>query len=62
MTKLSRYYNVQIIIENEDLASQTFSGNLDLKENVSKVIGLIGETSNFEFSSENGKITIINSN
>lgn len=62
MTKLSRYYNVQIIIENENLAAQTFSGNLDLKENVNKVIGLIGEASNFEFSSENGKITIINSN
>ncbi|MEP3371725.1 FecR family protein [Maribacter dokdonensis] len=62
MTKLSRYYNVQIVIESEDLAAQTFSGNLDLKENVTKVIQLIGETSNFEFSSDNEKITIIDSN
>tara|TARA_R110000744_G_scaffold12647_6_gene37501 strand:- start:92 stop:1126 length:1035 start_codon:yes stop_codon:yes gene_type:complete len=62
MTKLSRYYNVQISIENESLAAQTFSGNLDLKENVNKVIGLIGETSNFEVTSEDGIIKIINSN
>lgn len=59
MTKLSRYYNVQIIIENEDLARQTFSGNLDLKDNVEKIIALIGETSNFKTSSENGIIKII---
>ncbi|APQ16743.1 FecR family protein [Maribacter hydrothermalis] len=62
MTKLSRYYNIEIDIENNDLAKQTFSGNLDLKENAEKVISLIGETSNFKVKNTNGTLQLINSN
>lgn len=61
MTKLSRYYNVEIEIANEELANQTFSGHLDLKEDVEKVLGLIRETSNFNMDkSPEGKILITN--
>ena len=61
MTKLSRYYNVEIEIANEELANQTFSGHLDLKEDVEKVLGLIRETSNFNMDkSPKGKILITN--
>jgi len=60
MTKLSRYYNVDIIIENKELAAQTFSGKLDLKENVEKVLKLIKETTDFEMDFHDGKIALTN--
>ena len=61
MTKLSRFYNVEIEITDEELANQTFSGHLDLKEDVEKVLSLIRETSNFNMDkSFEGKILITN--
>ena len=60
MTKLSRYYNVEIVIENEALAHQTFSGRLDLKEDVGEVIGLIRETSDFKVEDIQGRIVLTN--
>lgn len=60
MKKLSRYYNVNIVIKNKDLTIQTFSGYLDLKENVENVINTIKETTDFEYSTneENKTLTI----
>lgn len=58
MKRLSRYYNVKIVIKNKDLTSQTFSGYLDLKENVENVVEIIKETTDFEYSTENKTITI----
>lgn len=60
MAKLSRFYNVQIRIQDEALANQTFSGNLDLKGDVMSVIKIIQETSNFEVESEGMKIILSN--
>lgn len=56
--RLSRYYNVNIVIKNKDLAGQTFSGYLDLKENVENVVEIIKETTDFEYNIENKTITI----
>ncbi len=60
MKKLSRYYNVPIVITNNDLANQTFTGYLDLKESVENVIQLIGETTDFEYNRKNSNEIIIN--
>ena len=59
MKRLSRYYNVDIIIENENLTNQTFSGYLDLKDDVERVVQVIKETTNFEYDKvTNNKIII----
>ena len=60
MKRLSRYYNIDIVIKNEALANQTFSGYLDLKENMEEVVKTIKETSDFEYSYEikNNRIII----
>lgn len=60
MKRLSRYYNVNIVINNESVENQTFSGALDLKETVEEVIKMIKETSNFEFNLTNENKIIIN--
>ena len=60
MKRLSRYYNVDIVINNKDVENQTFSGTLDLKESIEEVIKMIKETSNFEFNLTNENKIIIN--
>jgi hypothetical protein len=57
--RISRYYNVDITIKNRELESETFSGYLDLKDDVEKVILTIKETTNFTYdSTEKNKIII----
>ncbi|TSE05548.1 FecR family protein [Aquimarina algiphila] len=56
--KLSRYYNVNISIESEELKSQTFSGHLDLKESIEKVIEVIKQSTDLKYKIENGKFVI----
>lgn len=59
MAKLSRYYNVDIVINDGDLAKETFSGYLDLKDDIEKVIQTIQETYNFNYrESKDNKIEI----
>lgn len=41
--KLSRYYNVSIEIESPELADETFSGYLDLRNSATQVLSLISE-------------------
>ncbi len=48
--RLSRYYNVKISVEDELLARQTFTGSLDLKENIEQVLEAIKETTNLEYT------------
>lgn len=48
-TKLSRYYNRTVRIEHEGLAQETFSGKLDLKENVESVIGIISDATEIQY-------------
>ncbi len=64
MKKISRYYNVEIEIQNEELANETFSGYLDVKDDISKVMQTIKdvETSNFNYEFSNDNKIIINSN
>ncbi len=58
MKRLSRYYNVKISVNNKNLENETFSGYLDLKDNVENVIGIIKETSDFEYSVNDNQIVI----
>jgi len=58
MKKISRYYNIDIIINDEVLANETFSGYLDVKDNVENVINSIKETTDFQYSINENKILI----
>ena len=60
MKRLSRYYNVDIVINNVELENQTFSGYLDLKEDVENVVKIIKETADFEYTKQNENQIIIN--
>jgi ferric-dicitrate binding protein FerR (iron transport regulator) len=46
--KLSRYYNVTIEVENPELADETFSGYLDLRNSAVQVLALISEMMDIE--------------
>ncbi|MCG6190053.1 FecR family protein [Maribellus maritimus] len=56
--RLSRYYNVSIVLENESLKAKTFSGRLDLKNSADIVLQIIAETSNFKITSNENEIII----
>ncbi|WP_103070504.1 FecR family protein [Aquimarina sediminis] len=56
--KLSRYYNANILIQREELKKETFSGHLDLKDNIQKVIEVLKQSSDLKYKEENGKFII----
>ncbi|HNQ27726.1 MAG TPA: DUF4974 domain-containing protein [Aquaticitalea sp.] len=58
MKKIARYYNMDIVIENQALAGASFSGYLDLKDNIENVIKTIRETTKFEYTIKNNKMII----
>lgn len=58
MKKVSRYYNIDIVIHDKDLAKTTFSGYLDVKNNVENVIKIIQETTNFDYTITNNQLSI----
>ena len=58
--KLSRYYNIPIIIQDPTLKKETFSGKLDLKEKVEDVLGIIQKTSNITINQNQTDSIIIN--
>ncbi|MFT4610738.1 MAG: transmembrane sensor [Glaciecola sp.] len=52
MKKLSRYYNVDIVINDDNLSNQTFSGYLDVNQDLNHVLQIINETQTSPFISE----------
>lgn len=56
---LSRHYNVTITLQNAELKHQTFSGYLDLKDDLSLVLENIQESAAFTFENVNHKTIII---
>ncbi len=56
--RISRYYNVEIEITDQNLAKETFSGYLDLNENINKVIENIKASTNMNYTYTDSKITI----
>ena len=49
MKKISRYYNVDVVINDNNLANETFSGYLDVKENIEHVMQTIRATQSSAF-------------
>lgn len=47
--KLSRYYNVTISLDNKSLKNETFSGHLDLKENIENVLEVLKESTSLNY-------------
>jgi len=58
LRKLSRYYNIEMVIMDESLKNQTFSGNLDLKNSPEEVLSVINESTSLSFSTDHEKIFI----
>jgi len=56
--KLSRYYNVSIEIESTELAGETFSGYLDLRNSAAQVLSLISEMMDIELEQSDRLIKI----
>ncbi len=48
INRISRYYNVSIRIDGEDLDNLTFSGRLDLSEDIDKVLNTIKESADLD--------------
>ncbi len=59
LKKLTRYYNVEILLQNVELQNETFSGNLDLKNSPAEVLEIIAQTTPFLYSYENNKLVIM---
>lgn len=59
MSRLSRYYNKKIIIEDESLNKLTYSGRLDLKSNIEEVLVEINKTSNFNIIKQDEMFKLI---
>ena len=58
LKKLGRYYNIEMIISDNQLKNETFSGYLDLKNSPEEVLAVINETTSFSFSNDHGRIII----
>ena len=58
LKKLGRYYNIEMIISDNQLKYETFSGYLDLKSSPEEVLAVINETTSFSFSNNQGRIII----
>lgn len=58
LKKMGRYYNVEVLIQSEQLGNETFSGNLDLKNTPEEVLKVIAETTPFIYSYENENLVI----
>ncbi len=59
LKKLSRYYNVEILLENKQLLGETFSGSLDLKTTPEEVLNVIKKTNILNYRKEDGEKIII---
>ena len=56
--KLERYYNVEIVLQNEAKGREKFSGNLNLRNTPEEVLKVIAETTPFIVRYENQKLII----
>jgi len=56
--KLSRYYNVSIQMNDQTLADETFTGNLDFRNSATQVLAIIAEFINVKVETVDDKILI----
>ena len=62
LKRLTRYYNVEILLQNIGLQNEIFSGNLDLKNSADEVLNTIAQTTPFKFEHRDNKLFIIPNN
>lgn len=62
MKKISRHYGVAITIADSTLSQQTFSGNLDIDNNLDAIMEIMKRTSSFEYKRTNNGISITKPN
>ena len=58
LKKISRYYDVSIELQDNTLETETFTGNLDLRNSAVQVLEVIGEIINAKIESKENKIII----
>ncbi len=58
LKKISRYYNVEIDLQNPQIGEETFSGNLNLRKTPEEVLDIIAETTSINITKENSKLII----
>lgn len=58
LKKLGRYYNIEMVITDNQLKNETFSGYLDLKNSPEEVLSVINETTSLSWSIDHEKIFI----
>lgn len=58
LKKISRYYDVSIELQDNTLESETFTGNLDLRNSAVQVLEVIGEIINARIEKKEDKIII----
>jgi transmembrane sensor len=58
LKKLGRYYNIEMVVTDNHLKNETFSGYLDLKNSPEEVLMVINETTPLSYSINNEKIFI----
>ena len=58
LKKIGRFYNIEMVVTDNDLSNTTYSGYLDLKNSPSEVLKVINETTSLTYSLGQGKIFI----
>lgn len=58
LKKLSRYYNVELILEDQAIAAETFSGRLDLKDSPMEVLTVISRMVPLSVQEQDNKLII----
>ena len=58
MAKLSRWYDVQVVFENEEVRTQRFTGRVDRNENFQGVLNLLQRTLLVKFKVEGNRIIV----
>ncbi len=60
MRKVERWYNVNVVFENDELKNKTFSGSISRHTNVSQILKKIELTQSVKFKIDNQTITVYN--
>lgn len=58
LRKLERYYDVEIVCGSDFTADGLISGKLDLKESLEQVMRALADVSGFEFTIQEGRVTV----
>ena len=58
LTKLGRYYNMEMVITDTQLKNEKFSGLLDLKNSPEEVLAIINETTSLSYTLNQNKLFI----